>query len=310
MSSVLEARNRHRKTLSKANRAAETKQFEKAERLYLSYIKDCPTDPQVLFNLGVLVQRRADNAADRHLAGSFYQRCFSSPEVDTFTKSNAMNNFGLIMGKINEVEKAGICFGLALKMNPGNHAARINFADILRHDGQYEAADKEFAAVLRHDPNSAPAKFSAGMIALMLGDMKRGWELYEGRFETDAFPSKRLDSKKPLWRGEDLSGKTLLITSEQGLGDDLQFVRYAREVKQRWPDCKVWFGGGPLMKNIMTGVEGLDLFTEVKPGDQLFDYHCPSMSMPYRMGTTLETIQSAPYIFPVQSWAQYVLPEK
>lgn len=317
-----EARLKHKEELLRAHNLGEQGKYDEAEKIYLRYIEEYPFDAQVLFNLGVLVQRRADNPAEREEAGRFYQRCVESPDCETFIKSNAMNNLGLIMGKINETDKAGICFGMALKINPGNNAARINFADILRHNGDYETADREFAEVLKLDPDSAPAKFSAGMIALLLGDMKRGFELYESRFDVDSFPTKRYISKKPLWDVipikvtsggyttthftlPDLNGKTILITSEQGLGDDLMFIRYASELKKRWPDCRVWFGGGPLMANIFKGVDGLDFFTPIKPSEQLYDYHCPSMSLPHRFGTTPETIPNEPYISPVAGWKKW-----
>ncbi len=228
------------------------------------------------------------------------------------------------MGKINETEKAGICFVIALQMNPNLNAARINLADILRHDGKYEEADREFAEVLRLDPNSAAAKFSAGMIALMLGDMKRGWELYESRFDTDSFPTKRFNTNKPSWQRDDLADKTMLLTSEQGMGDDIMFIRYAKELKKKWPACRVLFYGNALMQRLFKGVDGLDRVIsmgsfevsengtkrQLSPGDKLdefeYGYHCPLLSLPHRLGTTLEMIPSeTPYIRNV-GWQPYL----
>lgn len=317
------ARARHHRKLLRAHRAGEAGRFEKAEAIYRQYIRQYPQDPQVLFNLGVLMQRRADNPTERHEAADFYHRAIASPDCEIAVKSNAMNNLGLIMGKINEVEKAGICFGMALQMNPANNAARINFADILRHNGQYEEADREFAEVLRLDPNSDTAKFSQGMIALMLGDVRRGFTLYESRFGVESFPTRPFKTNKPKWNGEDLNGKTILITEEQGFGDTFMFCRYWRDLKQKWPNCQIWFYGNVLYRNLLKGVDGLDRFfaagnLEVSSdglkrvlslGDKIddFDYHCPLLSLPYQLGTTFETIPSAaPYIRPVDEWSKYV----
>lgn len=305
----IESRNRNRRQLERAHRAGEAGRFDKSERLYREYAKKYPHDPQVLFNLGVLVQRRADNAAEREEAGRFYQRVWECSDCEPGIKANAMNNLGLIMGKINEIEKATICFHLALQINPELNAARINFGDMLRHNGDYEAADKQFAEVLRLDPNSGAARFSAGMIALMLGDYKRGWKLYEDRFNTESFPTKAFQSVKPKWVGEDLNGKTILITNEQGFGDCFHFWRYCRELKKRWPGCTVWFFGSEQTSNIAKGVDGLDHFiSQFDKREQPWDYHVPLMSLPYRLGTTLETIPNeAPWISPVDGWKPYAL---
>lgn len=292
--------------LHRANRACDCKRFSEAENLYRACLQLSPKNVQIMWNLGVLVQRRSDNPAERKEAMDFYHDVIKHSNGDVKKASAAFTNMGVIMGKINKIEEAEICFGLARQMDPENHAAIINFADVLRHNGKYSEANAEFLEVLRLDPNSAPAKFSAGMIALMLGQFDRGWELYESRFDVDSFPTKRYESKKPLWTGEDLSGKTILISSEQGMGDDIMFARYFRELKKRWPTCKTIFGGGPLMKNLFAGVEGLDEFSVIHPPEESYDCHCPMMSLPHRFGTTLETIpDDAPYIQSSDAWATY-----
>lgn len=300
------ARAKHNRKLLRAHKAGEAGKFEVAEKIYRGYIAKYPKDPQVLFNLGVLMQRRAQSPAERHEAADFYHRAIASPDCEMFVKSNAMNNLGLIMGKINETEKAGICFGMALQMNPANNAARVNFADILRHDGKYEEADKEFAEVLRLDPNSAAAKFSAGMIALMLGDFKRGFELYESRFDVESCQTPKFKSEKPEWNGiDDLNGKTILIWEEQGLGDTFMFCRYFKLLKDR--GATVWFRGGILYRHVANGMDGLDRFLANTDGlPNRYDYHCAMMSLPHKFWTTIKTVPNeTPYIRPVAGWEIY-----
>lgn len=185
--------------LHRANRASECKRYREAENLYRACHQLSPFNVQILWNLGVLVQMRADNPQERREAMDFYHDVIKHSGGDSKIASSAFTNMGVIMGKINKIEEAEVCFGLARQMNPENRAAIINFADVLRHNGKYQEANAEFLEVLRLDPNSAPAKFSAGMIALMLGDFERGWPLYESRFDVDSFPTKRYESKKPLW---------------------------------------------------------------------------------------------------------------
>lgn len=299
------ARAKHNRKLLRAHKAGEAGKFDVAEKIYRGYIAKYPEDDQVLFNLGVLVQRREKSPEERVEAINWYQRCIAAPG-SIWTKSNAANNCGLIMGKINQIGEATIFFHLAIQMNPNNAAARVNFGDMLRHNGDYKEADREFVEVLRLDPNSAAAKFSAGMIALMLGDFKRGFELYESRFDVESCQTPKFKSDKPEWNGEYLNGKAILLTTEQGHGDAIMFVRYAREIKKRFTDCDIVFRGDNLFRNLFKGVDGLDYFFAT--GEQLpeYDYHCPIMSLPHKFGTTIETVPNeTPYIRPVAGWELY-----
>lgn len=191
--------------LGRANKATEQLRFQEAERIFRKALKIAPHHPQILWNLGVLVQRRADNPTERREAMDFYHAVIKYSEGDSKATSNAFTNMGVVMLKINKLEEAEVCFGFAKNLNPENNAARINFADILRHKGDYSKANKEFLEVLRLDPDSAAAKFSTGMIALLTGDLRRGFELYESRFDVDSFPTKKFRSDEPEWKGEDLS---------------------------------------------------------------------------------------------------------
>lgn len=298
------------KKLGMANEATNSLKFTEAEKLYRECLEIAPRHVQVLWNLGVLVQRRADSPAEHREAMEFYHDVIKESQGDLKTVSSAFTNMGVMMGKVNHIEEAEICFGMALKMNPENNAARINYADVLRHNGKYSEANKEFGEVLRLDPESASAKFSLGMIALLFGDLKTGFELYEARFDVDSFPTKRFKSDKPEWKGEDLDGKTILIWEEQGFGDTFMMCRFFRELKAKWPTCKVWFRGNVLYRNIAKGMSGLDLFMPVESVPMsLYDYHCPIMSLPHRLGTTHGTIpNAAPYIHPHESWTPFDLP--
>lgn len=305
------------KKLAAGNKACNQLRFREAESIYRECLKIAPYHVQVLWNLGVLVQRRADNPAERREAMDLYHDVIKYSNGDVKIASSAFTNMGVMMGKVNHIEEAEICFGMALQMNPENNAARINFADVLRHNGKYSEANREFGEVLRLDPESAAAKFSTGMIRLLMGDLLGGFELYESRFDVESFPTKRFQSEKPLWDFidgalPDLDGKTLLVWEEQGFGDTFMFCRYFREIKKRWPDAKIWFRGNPLYRNIAKGIDGLDLFMSVESIPlSLYDYHCPIMSLPNRFGTTLETVPNETlYIAPHESWQSYVMSEK
>jgi ADP-heptose:LPS heptosyltransferase len=239
-------------------------------------------------------------------AVAFYADAIGSQHVDNETKADCLNNHGLIMGRMGFPEKAKIAFHLALQLNPEHRAARLNFADVLVFEGEYDAADREFFEVINSDPNSAGAQFCRSMILLLTGEIRRGFRDYRARFNVPTFPSKIMSTDKPMWDGQSLDGKTLCISQEQGWGDAIMFCRYAEEIKKRWPDCRILFSVAESLHLLLSGAVGLDeclpdhLTPEFKAE---FDYHAPLLHLPDIMGTTIETIpNNCPYIMAQPDW--------
>jgi Tfp pilus assembly protein PilF len=322
MSTVLASRKRFRSLLRKANGAAEARDSDRASELYGEYLNHAPTDPKVLFNLGALRQQAAGKEFDplkMHAlyveAIEFYSRAIESPEADAECKADCLNNHGLVMLKLGFPEKAKIAFHFAIQLKPSHREARLNFADVLVFEGQYDEADRQFFEVINSDPNSAGAQFSRSMVLLTTGEIRRGFREYRSRFAVRSFPSKIMETDRPMWEGEDLDGKTLVVTLEQGFGDQIMFARYFGIIKERWPTVRVLFSCANVLHNLMRGCEGIDgalpdhLTPEFRAECPDFDYHIPLMHLPDVMGTTLDTIPSkCPYIAPHESWAPFALP--
>jgi len=144
-------------------------------------------------------------------------------------------------------------------------------------------------------PDSAEAHWNKALLLLTLGDYLSGWKEYEWRWRCPNFPYKRQDFGKAFWDGSDLTGKTILLDSEGGFGDIIQFVRYAQLLAER--GGRVALGCPPELKNLLKSVDGVDQI--VTRGDTLppMDFQLPLLSCPLRFGTTVETIPSpGPYI--------------
>ncbi len=141
---------------------------------------------------------------------------------------------------------------------------------------------------------------------LVSGDFARGWPEFEWRWKR-ATAAGVLDRGRPLWDGAPLAGRTILLTAEQGLGDTLQFVRYARHVKDR--GGHVMLECQPPLVSLLSRTPGIDaVVTQGQPPAQ-FDLQAPLMGLPGLFGTTLETIPAeVPYVFPnaelVAHWRQ------
>lgn len=314
-------RKRFRKLLTRANAACQKQDYQTANTLLREYVDHVPTDPKALFNLGALRQPLIANESDpvrihqlRAEAIEFYSRAIESPEPDSATKSDCCNNSGLIMGAIGHPEKAKIFFHLALQLNPQNRAARLNYADILVHEGEYEEADRQFFEIINSDPNSAGAQFSRSMILLLMGDIRRGFQEYRARFSVRSCKSKILQTEKPMWEGASLNGKTLILTLEQGWGDQIMFARYFELIKARFPNARVLFSCSGCMHGLLAACKGLDgclpdhLTDEFKAECPEFDYHLPLLHLPDVFRTSLETIPAnIPYIIPRPNWQELKL---
>jgi hypothetical protein len=145
-------------------------------------------------------------------------------------------------------------------------------------------------------PHLTESYWNKSLIKLTLGDYELGWELYEWRWKSSLKEYVR-EFSEPLWLGEtSISGKTLLIYAEQGLGDVIQFCRYTRMVKDL--GAKIVLEVPSSLVSLMTTLKDDIIIT--KRGDPFpaFDLQCPIMSLPLAFKTTVESIPAdVPYLF-------------
>ncbi|MEM9302361.1 MAG: TIGR03032 family protein [Pseudomonadota bacterium] len=160
--------------------------------------------------------------------------------------------------------------------------------------GDWETAIERFEAAIAADQAFATARFNRSLGLLRLGRYREGWPDYECRWQLPSF--ERLVCPQPEWQGEDISGKVLLVHTEQGAGDAMQFARFLPIVAKR---CrKLIVAATENLKPILQQVEGVD---HVRlPGRfeaDTFDVFCPIMSLAHRLEIELDTIPAAvPYL--------------
>jgi tetratricopeptide (TPR) repeat protein len=205
----------------------------------------------------------------------------------------ALSNLGTALYKQGKLDEAAACYREALYFGPNYTAAHFNLGIALDDQGMLDEAIASYQAALRLKPDYGDAHKNLGMAWLLTGNFEQGWPEYEWRWKTDiATPNFR----QPLWDGSPLQGRTILLHTEQGAGDTLQFVRYAALVKQR--GGKPWVLCPRSLVRLLSGcpgVEGLAAQGESLPD---FDVHAPLMSLPGILGTTLATIPATvPYLF-------------
>lgn len=153
---------------------------------------------------------------------------------------------------------------------------------ILHALGRYEAAIEAYGAAVARDPDRASAHTELGVLNLLLGRFDAGWAAYEWRKKlTPPLGARALP--RPVWTGQpDIEGKTVFLHWEQGLGDTIQFIRYARLLKSRGAHVVV-----SVQDRLVRLLESLDPDIRIigaRAEPRHFDYHCPLLSLPRAFG--------------------------
>ena len=202
----------------------------------------------------------------------------------------AHNALALCLMDLGRLAEARRSCDRSLELQPDRYDA-YNTRGLLQNDASLALRDFDDAIALR--PDASEPRFNKGVRLLLHGDFPRGWELYEFRPKPPF--SNDLDAAR-LWDGcEDLAGKTFLTYAEQGLGDAIQFCRYAKLI--------AGLGARVLLRvpsNLRGLLEGLDPnVTVLAFRDRVgsYDRHYPLLSLPRALGTTLQNIPAhVPYL--------------
>jgi tetratricopeptide (TPR) repeat protein len=190
----------------------------------------------------------------------------------------AHSNRGSALYRLERFAEALESHDRAVKLAPGIAQIHVSRGQTLAELGRYDQALEAYGRALSLDPQSAEAKFGRATTLLITGCFREGWQAYEGRRRrvcADAFhPQGRRQ-----WSGrEDIAGKTLFIEGEQGLGDMIQFCRYARLCADKGAQVTL-----TARESQVRLLESLDPRIEVRPQEAwptVFDYHIPLMSLP------------------------------
>ncbi len=196
----------------------------------------------------------------------------------------------------------------ALADEPRMVQAMVNRASLLAMHGHHQAALEGYAQAKDVYADNADVHWNEALCRLASGDFAGGWRAHEWRWQTAALRAGHRVYPQPLWLGETpLVGRTILLHAEQGFGDVLQFCRYAPLVAASAAQDATQ--GGAQQANVILEVPAtLARLIRSMPGPQrvvastaappAFDLHCPLLSLPLALGTTLETIPATvPYLF-------------
>ncbi len=217
-------------------------------------------------------------------------------------------NLGIALAEQGRWEEAEASYRRALSAKPDYAEALSNLGNVPAGLGRPEEALGSYEQSLRLRPDHAETHVAHALALLTLGDYLRGFAEYEWRWQTKEFGTTRLLTQ-PVWDGSPLEGRTILLAFEQGLGDTLQFIRYAPLVKQRGGTVIVACQQALLA--LLSGCAGIDRLVAHEGTLPDHDVYATLLSLPRIFGTTLETIPAqVPYLTPdaglVERWRKEV----
>lgn len=208
--------------------------------------------------------------------------------------ADAHTNLGVALKEQDKLEEAVAAYRQAIALKPDHADAQTNLGVVLAALGELDEAIAAHRRALAIKPDHADAHYNLALVLLRAGQFSTGWAEHEWRWRRQRSPQPR-PSGKPLWRGEPLpKGSTILLWGEQGLGDQIQFARYASCVSDLGARVILEVNGA--LVPLLSGLRGVSEVIAGGTPDSEFDVHCSLMSLPFALGTELSTIPPVPLI--------------
>ena len=217
-----------------------------------------------------------------------YDRALAlGPDAEVFTRR------GAAMYDLGRFDEALASYDRALALQPDYVQARNSRGAALENLRRHDEALASYDRALALKPDHAKTHWNRSLVVLRMGDLKRGFQAYRWRFQANEAPPSPFTC--PEWQGEPITGKRLVIFHEQGLGDTLQFVRYAPMAAALGAQVTL-FVPSALVKLLRASLPDIEVANSL-PKDIVFDYQAPMLCLPAVFGTTLDTVPArTPYL--------------
>jgi tetratricopeptide (TPR) repeat protein len=265
---------------------AEIAQVEEMHEEALAYARVAvdldPASAEARFRLGTALQQTGALAeAEAALRASLERNPASVP---------CLFNLATVIKDLDRLEEAAALYRQVIAARPDHADAWANLGWVLDRRGQAEPAREACEQALGIDPEHANAHYNLGWLLARRGELGSAWPHMEWRFSPRRGPARVAQAPPAVacspWDGGDLSGRRLLIWPEQGLGDMLQFCRYAELVKEAGAR-EVIVGAYAPMVDLLAGMAGVDRVYPLETGapPPECDAWCWLMSLPRLLGT-------------------------
>ncbi len=260
--------------------------FEEAVASYQQALRLNPDSARMHNNLGAAL--REQGKLDEAVA-CYHQALRLQPDF-----VEAHTNLGNVLQQQGKLAEAVACYQQALGLKPDHADVHMNLGNVLQLQGRLEEALASYQQALCLKPDNAEAHWNRALTWLLAGSFEQGWPEYEWRWQQKGVA--RPCYQQPLWDGSPLEGRTILLHVEQGLGDTLQFIRYAPLVQER--GGRVLLVCPATLVPLLSSCRGLEQL--IPQGSPLppFDVQAPLLSLPGLFRTTVHTVPAqVPYLF-------------
>jgi hypothetical protein len=222
--------------------------------------------------------------------------------------AEAYLNRGNVLQQLERWAEALEAYEQVLALRPDDAAALSNRGIVLKEMHRFDESLQAFDRALARDPSNHTARYNRGLLALLLGRLSEGFQGYEARWQDPqgSLYAGRRQIAAPRWSGsEPLVGRRILLHAEQGFGDTLQFCRYVPLLAAQ--GAEVVLEVPAALVALLADLEGVARICAAGRPLPPFDCHCPLLSLPLALRTTLETIpRRIPYLHAeaakVDSW--------
>ncbi|MGE3407547.1 MAG: DUF6165 family protein [Pirellulales bacterium] len=260
--------------------------YDESVATYQEALRLHPDRPETLNNLGTayLVQGNLQDARAQIERAKQLQ----PDRIESYI------NLGTVLAEQGLIEESLASYDEGMRREPNNAEVHYSLAVTLSKFSRFTDAQASFRKAIELKPDYAQAHTHHALLCLQMGDYQQGWAGYDWRWDCKEFGTKP-GGHRPMWDGSSLQGKKILLHAEQGLGDTLQFIRYAQLLKNQ--GAYVMLGCPKALAPLLNRYPGLDVcFVPGSPIPQ-YDVEAPLMSLPRLCGTTLDTVpRRVPYL--------------
>jgi tetratricopeptide (TPR) repeat protein len=261
--------------------------LEEAARVAEARIEQSPNDPEMLRQWVEIERSRKQPQRALELARRIIAL---APDAATGYGAEAV-----ALGDLEAWDAAEAAGRKALALEPGNgHIAAILCGVVMRL-GHSEEAERFGRMAVAKAPDNAIGHWNLAHALLTNGNYREGWAEYEWRWRTGMLDREKRDWPWPEWQGEPLAGRRLLVHTEQGFGDALQFARLLRRVKAE--GATLLLEAQKELMSLFAGLEGVDRLIQRGSAFPPVDFQIPLMSLPHRVGLSLGDLPGpVPYL--------------
>jgi len=300
------------------------KQQQESETTYLHALELKPEYSEAYYKLGILFHKtkhlskseavfhrvidlKPDHVGAFNSLGNVLMETKRFKEAETFfchalqidpVFAEAFNNLGNVLQETGRLSEAEASYRRALELKPGYADASVNLGILLYLSKRMSEAEAAFRRSLELKPNFVEAQWNLSLLLLIQGRYAEAWPYFESRYApnfTEAY-TRIPDFTFPQWRGENLSGKSLVLCHEQGLGDMIQFSRFVPVVKSLGV-VYLTLVCDPALKTLFESIVGVDTVITDFATVEAHDYWSFLLSVPLYLGITLDKLPAQlPYL--------------